>query len=53
MVEGPVEKISNTNITNAIKAMKLDKAAGPSEVNFEMIGASGQVGVKVMKELYQ
>ena len=53
MVEGPVERVSHAEIINAIKTMKTGKAAGPSEVNFEMIAASGEVGEKVMRELCQ
>ena len=33
--------------------MKTGRAAGLSEVNIEMINASGQVGVEVMTELCQ
>ena len=33
--------------------MKPEKATGPSEVNVEMIVASGEIGVKVMMDLYQ
>ena len=44
IVGGPAEKISHSEIINAIEAMKTGKAAGPSEVNVEMLAASGQVG---------
>ena len=37
----------------AIKMMKPEKAAGPSEVCAEMISASEEVGVSVMVELCQ
>ena len=33
--------------------MKSRKATGPSEVSVEMIVTSGEIGVKVMMELYQ
>ena len=33
--------------------MKVGAAAGPSEVNMDMIIASGTFGVGVMKKLYQ
>ena len=33
--------------------MKLGKAAGPSEVNMDMIMASGNFGVGVLKKLCQ
>ena len=46
-----VEGISHAEIINAIKAMKTGKAAGPSEVNFEMIVLSGQVGEQAMRKL--
>ena len=53
MVEGPVEEVTRVEMMSAIKAMKFGKAAGPSEVNTEMIVASGQVGLNVMMELCQ
>jgi len=40
-------------MVKAIRAMKLGKAAGPSEVSTEMIIASGEIGVGVMMELCQ
>jgi len=53
MVEGPLEKVNCGKIVNAIKAMKPQKAHGPSGVTTEMISASGQVGVNVMMHLCQ
>ena len=37
----------------ALRKMKSGKATGPSEVDSEMIIASGNTGVKVMVELCQ
>ena len=53
MVEGPVHRISHAEIINAIKAMKIGKAAGPSEVNVEITATSGQVREEMMRELGQ
>ena len=47
MVEGPVEGVETMN------KMKLKKAAGPSEVNIDMIIASGKLGAGVIKKLCQ
>ena len=33
---------------NSVKILKLRNAAGPSEVNMEMLVASGKIGVEVM-----
>ena len=44
IVEGPVEEVPD-------KEMKLGKAAGSSEVNMDIIIASGKFGVGVMKKL--
>ena len=46
MVKGPVEGISHAEIINAMKAINTAKAAGPSEVNVEMIAACVQVKEK-------
>ena len=53
IVEGLVEGISLAEIINAIKAMKTEKASGPSEEIVEMIVASGQVGEEVRRKLCQ
>ena len=50
VVEGPVQGISHAEIKHAVKAMKTAKAAGPSDVNAEMIAASGQVKEEVIRE---
>ena len=53
MVEGPVEGVTDEEVMEAMNKMKLGKAAGPSEVNMDMIIASGTFGVGVMKKLCQ
>ena len=49
MVEGPVEEVTYEEVIKA----KLGKAAGPSEVNMDMIMASVKFGVGVLKKLCQ
>ena len=53
MVEGPVEEVTYEEVVKAMNKMKLGKAAGPSEVNMDMIMASGKFGVGVLKKLCQ
>ena len=53
MVEVPVEGVIDEEVNEAMNKMKLGKAAGPSEVNMEMIIASGKFGVGVIKKLCQ
>ena len=53
VVEGPVEKVARNEIVEAMQRTKLYKETGPSEVSFEMIVASGKIGVKVMIKLRQ
>ena len=53
MLEGPVEGVTDEEVMEALNKMKLGKAAGPSEVNMDMIIASGTFGVGVMKKLCQ
>ena len=53
LVEGPVEEVTDEELMEAMKKMKLGKAAGPSEVNMDMIIASGKFGVGVIKKLCQ
>ena len=48
MVEGPTDEV-----IEAMNNMKLGKAAGPSEVDMDMIIASGKFGVGVIKKLCQ
>ena len=52
-VEGLVEGVTDEEVMEAINKMKLGKAAGPSEVNMDMITARGKVGVAVIKKLCQ
>ena len=47
MVERPVEEVTYEEAMEAMNKMKLGKAAGPSEVNMDMIMASGKFGVEV------
>ena len=53
VVEGPIEKVTQDEVLKAVKAMKLRKAAGPSEVSAEMITASGEIGISIMQKLRQ
>ena len=53
VLEGPVEKVTREEIAIATKAVKPEKAAGPSEVCAKMISASGEVRIGVMMELCQ
>ena len=49
MVEGPVEGVTYKEVMKAMNKMKLGKAAGPSEVNMDMIMTSGKLGVRMKK----
>ena len=53
MVERPLEEVTYEEVIKAMNKMKLGKAAGPSEVNMDMIMASGKFGVGVLKKLCQ
>ena len=53
VVEGPVEGVTDEAVMGPMHKMKLGKAAGPSEVNMDMIIASGKFGVGVIKKLRQ
>ena len=53
MVEGLVEGVTDEKVMEAINKIKLEKAAGPSEVSMDMIIASGKFGVGVIKKLGQ
>ena len=48
-----VERVSREEVVKVIKEMKMGKAAGPSEVNVELIVPSGEIGICVMVELCQ
>ena len=53
MVQEPVEEATYEEVMEAMNKMKLGKAAGPSEVNMDIIMASGKFGVGVLKKLCQ
>ena len=53
MVEEPIEGVTDEEVMEARNKMKLRKAAVPSEVNKDMIIASGKFGVGVIKKLCQ
>ena len=48
-----VEEVTYEEVMEAMNKMKLGKAAGPSEVDMNMIMASGKFGVGVLKKLCQ
>ena len=52
MAEGPVEGVTYDEVMKAMKKMKLGKAAGRSQVNMDMIMASGKFG-GIIKKLCQ
>ena len=51
VVQGLIEKVTYEEMITAMKAMKLGKAAGPSEVCAETISTSAKMGISVMMEL--
>ena len=51
IVEGPCELISEREVEEAIRSMKVEKAAGPSEIVVEMLKAAGSKGVKIMTKI--
>ena len=51
MVERPVAEVTYEEVMEAMNKIKLGKAAGPSEVNMNMIMASGKFGVGLLKKL--
>ena len=53
MLEGPVEEVTYEEVIKAMNKMKLGKAAGPSEVNTDIMMASGKFDVGVLKKLCQ
>ena len=53
VVLGPIQRVTHAGLINAVKTMKLEKVAGPSEVNTEMKAASGKVGVVVVMKWSQ
>ena len=53
VIEGPVQKVTRTEIVEVMQKMISGKATGPSEVSLEIIVASGETVVKVMMGLCQ
>ena len=54
MVEADMaEEVTDNKVMEAMNTIKLGKAAGPSEVNMDVIIAKGKFGVGVMKRLCQ
>ena len=53
VAEGPIEKVTLEEVMTALRKMKSGKATGPSEIDYEMIIASGDTRIKVMVELCQ
>ena len=51
IVEGPCELISEMEVEEAIRSMKVGKAAGPSEIVVEMLKAAGNKGFKIMTKI--
>ena len=51
IVEGPCELISEREVGEAIRSMKVGKAAGPSEIAVEMLKAAGNKGVNIMTKI--
>ena len=52
VVEGLVEKITSEEVVKAMQKMKSGKATGPFEVSVEMILTSGEIGAKMMVDLF-
>ena len=52
-VEGPVVCVSREDVLQALNEMKTGNAPRASEVSFELIAASGGVGIQVMAEICQ
>ena len=53
MLVEPVERVTDEEVMEAMNKMKLGKAVRLSEVNKDMIIASGKLGVGVIKKLCQ
>ena len=53
VVEGLTRRHTREKIVKAIRKMKPGKPGGLSEVNIEILTASGETGIKVMMELCQ
>ena len=52
-IHRPIERVMREEIMEVFKHAKIGEAPGPSEVYSEMILASGEDGIRVLKELYQ
>ena len=52
-VQGPIERVLRERIMEAFKHLSTVMASEQSEVDAEMILASGDVGIKVLMELFQ
>ena len=52
-VEGPIERVMRKEIMEAFKHFMIRKAPVPSDIYAEMILTSGNVGIRVLMELYQ
>ncbi|KAA3670323.1 uncharacterized protein DEA37_0010186 [Paragonimus westermani] len=51
IMQGPMDMVTREEVMNAIKAMKIGKAGGLSEVVAEHITASGNVGIDVITDI--
>jgi hypothetical protein len=51
VVHGPIDRVMMKEVMTAIKAMKLGKATGVSEVAAEHMAASGMVGIEVITKI--
>jgi hypothetical protein len=51
VVHGPIDRVTMKEVMTAIKAMKLGKVTGVSEVAAEHIAASGMVGIEVITKI--
>jgi hypothetical protein len=51
VVHGPIDRVTMKEVMTAIKAMKLGKATGVSEIAAEHIAASGMVGIEVITKI--
>jgi hypothetical protein len=52
LVSGPIKEVTEQEVKRAMQKMKSGKAAGPSGVVAEMLGAAGEEGVRWMTELF-
>ena len=52
-VEGPIADISEDEVARALRAMKPNKAPGPSGISSELLKYSGNAGLKQLTKVYQ